>query len=334
MLKLLLFAIFSAVSIVPAAEPALPSGGKKSLKILGIGNSFLRNATSALPKIVSEAGHELTLGVGAPGGRSLKNHYDAAMISEENPDDPRGRLYEYKSRKMSLKEILTAEKWDIVTIQQASPESWKSDSFRPYARNLLDYIKKYAPDAEVVYHQTWAWRPDHTRMGMDKQPAGFMYRELTRNYHASAREIGIKRIIPVGDAFQLAAESPEWKFERDPDFDYADPEYPSLPNEKNSIHGGFAWRTPSSGDVDVEVDASKLAGDGAGKVFRLDGSHANATGCYLAACVWFEFLYGEDVRKVESTPSWLTPERAASLREIAHQAVNGLRPKAWPADVP
>ena len=101
---------------------------------------------------------------------------------------------------MTLREMLTAEKWDYVTIQQASPKSFKIETYRPYAQNLVDYIRRHAPQAEVVFHQTWAWREDHTRMGMDQKPRGFMYRELTKAYHTIAREVGIKRIIPVGDA--------------------------------------------------------------------------------------------------------------------------------------
>ena len=141
-----------------------------------------------------------------------------------------------------------------------------------------------------------------------------MYQELTRNYHTIAKEVGIKKIIPVGNAFQLAEETPEWKFARDPDFDYSNPIYPELPKEPNSLNGGFAWRGT----------------DGTDKVFKLDGSHANGAGSYLAACVWYEFFFGGDVRKITRNPRFLG-ERAASLREFAHQAVNGTRPKAWPS---
>ena len=299
---------------------AAPSIEKKSLKILGIGNSFLKNATNMLPSIVKDSGHELILGVAAPGGRTIQNHCEAALLGETNPQDPKAKLYEYNKQKMTLKEMLTAQKWDYVTIQQSSPTSFKIDTYRPYAQNLYDYIKKYAPQAEVVFHQTWAWRPDHNRMNMDINPPGFMYQELTRNYNTIAKEVGIKKIIPVGNAFQLAEETPEWKFARDPDFDYNNPKYPELPKEPNSLNGGFAWREPTGGD-----------NDGADKVFKLDGSHANGAGSYMAACVWYEFFFGEDVRKITNNPGFLG-ERSASLREFAHQAVNGTRPKAWPSD--
>ncbi|MBT7256598.1 MAG: DUF4886 domain-containing protein, partial [Planctomycetaceae bacterium] len=233
-------AVYSLALTQSVHAQASPSIETKSLKILGIGNSFLKNATNMLPGIVKDSGHELILGVAAPGGCTIQRHYDAALLGEANPEDPKAKLYDYNNQKMTLKEMLTAEKWDYVTIQQSSPNSFKIDTYRPYAQNLYDYIKKYTPEAEVVFHQTWAWRPDHNRMNMDKNPPGFMYQELTRNYNTIAKEVGIKKIIPVGNAFQLAEETPEWKFARDPDFDYSNPIYPELPKEPNSLNGGFA----------------------------------------------------------------------------------------------
>lgn len=154
-----------------------------------------------------------------------------------------------------------------------------------------------------------------------------MYQELTKAYYTIAQELGI-RIIPVGNAFQLAVECPEWRFERDPDFDYENPKYPDLPNEKNSLNGGFAWRAKSLKDNEKpDEDAAK------NYAFKLDGSHASGYGAYLAACVWFEFFYQEDVREIQTAPKFLG-ERAASLREIAHKTVaGGVCPAAWPEEL-
>ena len=294
---------------------------KKSLKILGIGNSFLMNATNNLPGMVKKGGHELIFGLAR--ASSLQSHYDAALLSEKNPEDPKARIYKVQrgwwgidpKQNLNLKEMLSGEKWDYVTLQQNSPNSYEIDTYRPVTQNLCNYIKKYAPQAEIVFHQTWPWRPDNHRKGMNKKPAGFMYRGLTRSYYTIAKEVGIKKIIPVGTAFQLAEESPEWKFERDPNFNYDNPKYPEVPKEKNSLHGGWAWR--DRGDK---------------KVFKLDGSHAGGGGYLLGASVWYEFFYGEDVRKLVGGPSYLTNKQNIALRKFARQAVNGVRPKAWPSD--
>ena len=109
---------------------------------------------------------------------------------------------------------------------------------------------------------------------------------------------------------------PEWKFARDPDFDYNNPKYPELPKEPNSLNGGFAWRGT----------------DGADKVFKLDGSHTNGSRQLSGRlCVVWNFSLERNVREMKRNPTFLG-ERAASLRDFAHQAVNGARPKAWPSD--
>lgn len=307
-------------------QPAAPDEGKKTIKILGLGNSFLRNATQMLPGLVESAGHEMILCKAAPGGWTLERHHAAAMLNEANPEIPTGKPYTYNGKKMSLKDLLIAEKWDFVTIQQSSPNSFKIDTYRPHAQNLYDYIEKNAPDAEVVFHQTWAWREDNPRMQMNENPNAFMYEGLTRSYYTIAKEVGIARIIPVGNAFRLASESPEWTFERDPEFDYANPQYPNLPKEKNSLNGGFAWRNTAT-------DKAEDKGTGPSKVFSLDGSHANSAGMYLGACVWFEFFFEDDVRKIKANPGFLG-ERASSLRDIAHKVVTeDVRPAAWPRDL-
>ena len=54
----------------------------------------------------------------------------------------------------------------------------------------------------------------------------------------------------------------------------------------------------------------------------LDAHHANGAGTYLGSCVWYEFLFNDDVTKLTKyQPKGLTAEQAASLRKIAHETV-------------
>ena len=43
--------------------------------------------------------------------------------------------------------MIKAAKWDIVTIQQGSPESWNKAKTQPAADELIAYIRKNAPQA-------------------------------------------------------------------------------------------------------------------------------------------------------------------------------------------
>src|SRR3546814_7918757 len=62
-------------------------------------------------------------------------------------------------------ELLVGQPWDIVTLQQNSMNSSDLDTYRPYASHLYHYIREHQPHAEVIVHQTWAYRSDAEQFG-------------------------------------------------------------------------------------------------------------------------------------------------------------------------
>ena len=313
-----LIASYLMIVVTLAGQDVRAQGETKKVNILVIGNSFSGNALKYLEKIVVSAGDcEMKVGHASIGGCPLEKHLNLAMKHEKNPSDPEGMPYTLAGKKGGLKEMLSADKWDCATIQQYSMYSFKIDTFRPHAKELCDYIRKYAPQAEIIFHQTWAYRSDDPLFvkGFTQEK---MYQELTKAYYTVAGETGIKRVIPVGNAFQLTSESQEWAFKRDPSFDYSNPKQPGLPAEPHSLHAGFGWR--KKGDKTS---------------FSYDGHHAGPAGEFLAGCVWCESLFGKDVRKTGFKPEKMTPEDAAFLKSIAHKAViEDVKPAAWPFSGP
>ncbi|MFK5922887.1 MAG: DUF4886 domain-containing protein [Verrucomicrobiota bacterium] len=294
---------FSVASLLVFSQ--LPCSAKETVKLLTVGNSFAINATQYLPDLVkSFPDCELLLGAANIGGAPLDKHYKLAIESET---DGNIKPYRYrkagskeKSRKVNLKEILAAEKWDVITIQQYSAYSFKREKFVPYFKNLHDYIKKQVPQARIMVHQTWAYRADDARFRKQEFKQADMYRLLTENYRFFAKKSQCA-ILPSGAAFDLCRkkQQPAFSFP-DPDFDYADPVKGSLPKQEGSLNVGWRW--------------SK------GK-FSLDAHHANERGCYLAACVWFEKLFGKDVRQTDFVPDVLQKADAKFLQQIAHETV-------------
>ena len=134
------------------------------------------------------------------GGCPLDRHWKLVEANEKNPADKA-----YHGKKYSLKDMLQKEKWDIVTVQQASHLSWKPESYEPYLTNLIDYIRKYAPTAEIVIQQTWAYRFDDNRYKGWKIGQQEMYDKLTQAYRKAAEEHKL-RVIPTGYAVQLGRE--------------------------------------------------------------------------------------------------------------------------------
>jgi len=275
----------------------------KFVKVLAVGNSFSENATDYLQQIVagSPVPCKLTLGKASIGGCDFDRHNRHAAVHEKDPDDPEGKPY---LGKKSLKEMLLAEKWDYITIQQVSVKSYLPETFEPEAKKLYDYIKKYAPQAEVVIHQTWAYRSDDSgyKDGFGGSQKA-MYEGLCKAYGGLADELHC-RIIRCGDTMELARRSPDWGDAGAVKWDSSKAKYPELPDQRLSLHSGYSWVK------NKEKDKWEI---------HYDGHHASDTGKYLLSCVWFEFFF--DVSCVDNTfvPEKLSKDDAAILRRIAHE---------------
>ncbi len=290
-----------------SAEDVRKDGAVKELKMLAIGNSFSGNALSQFTKIAAAQGVKLEYAHAMIGGCPLEKHVKLAMKFEEDPKNPEGSPYKKDGKSVSLKELLRAGDWQVVSIQQYSAYSFKPQTYRPYAKELCDYIRKYAPKAEIVIHETWPYRPDNANTFKDGFTEKDMYQGLVKSYYGIAKELGIKRIIPVGDAFQLAYEAQP--FVVDSSFDPKKAVKPELPKQEPSLHVGWFWK---------------------GDKLVYDHGHANLRGCYLAGLVWYGALCGADPTKVAYAPAGISEEDAKFLRGIAKDAVDGKRAADFP----
>ena len=297
----------------PGGRPVAVAEGRKAVRLLVIGNSFASDATFFLDELAAAGGHTLVLGRAFIPGAPLDRHVRHALAHEEDPNDPDGKPYTMSGEKVSLKEMLQSDDWEYVTIQQASMKSFNVDSYRPHARQLADYVRKYAPRAHLVLHETWAYRSDNPMFGEGKVTRQEMYDGLHAAYRTIAREIDAAGIIPVGTAFENALNDPRWVFRAPANVDRAAFAYPDLPAQENSLHVGYKWPAPST---QAATKPAEMA---------YDGSHASAAGRYLGACTWYGFFFG-DVRGVDFAPEGVTPQQAATLRDVAHGTVKERAP--------
>ena len=248
---------------------------EKSLKVLAVGNSFSANAMRYFSDIVKASGNTVEAKNASIGGCDFARHMRHADAFEANPDDPEGRPY---AGKRSLKDMLTMEKWDVVTIQQYSIESCKPETYHPHADRLIAYIKKYAPQAEIVVHATWAysegdkWFSDRAKNAAQPASTDEMFKRVSATYEQFAKENGM-RLIPSCYAIESAR--------RDP------------------AYGKLGKQTISK-----------------------DCHHCAPAGEYLLGCVWFEFLYGQNVVGNSFVPKGVSAGDAATLQGVAHRVVS------------
>ncbi len=288
------------------APPAKIAKPAKTVRLITVGNSFSQNTTRHLNDLVKAAGNVLVHQPLAVGGASLQLHWDKAQAHEKDPQAA-GGLY---GNKRSLKQELTAQPWDFVTLQQASIKSHDIATYRPFAKQLHDYIKQHAPKAEVLIHQTWAYRVDDPRFSVAAPKAGEpatqadMYRMLTSAYTTIATELGAHR-IPIGDAFYFADTDTKWGYLPDAKYDFKNKTQTALPNQTHSLHVG--WRMAKQKDGKTTLG--------------MDGHHANMAGEYLGACVFYEVIFGESAVGNTFIPAGLDKAHAHFLQETAHKSV-------------
>jgi hypothetical protein len=294
-----------ALVLSPLLAAAQDRPQAKTVRLLTVGNSFSQNATKYLDQIVEADGNTLIHHRCVIGGSGPDQHLAKAAIHEKDPDDKAGLYGTGKSLKLEL----LAEKWDIITIQQASIRSHDAANYRPAARELYDYIRKYAPESEVVLHETWAYRMDDPRFTMPSDKPGEpgtqkeMYDGLSAAYRTIGEELGV-RLIPVGDAIYAADTDPVWGYRPDVNFDPETAQPPALPDQTHSLHVGWRW-----------VD------DAGNKALRMDGHHANTPGEYLGGLVFYESLYGTSAVGITFHPDGMDADYAHFLQETAHKAV-------------
>ncbi|WAC21154.1 DUF4886 domain-containing protein [Luteolibacter sp. SL250] len=343
---------------------------KAQVKLLTIGNSFANDATAYLPAMAKAAGKDLLLFRANLGGCTFERHARHMKAFELDPADPQGSPYrgsvihsladdvsapkiasggnevDPKSKEVpknfSLRQALELEKWDYVTIQQVSNTSFQFETFEPYAGELIAYIRKYAPTAEIVIHQTWAYREDCPlyKDGFDQQK---MFDGLVAAYGQLAEKYSL-RTVPVGTAMQEARKLPRWSFKYpDPAFNYKEPLPGTSPVQPGSLNVGWtvkktmvaveepapvgepapagqpapAAEPATGGTTIVKAEPKKVEK----LVASLDFKHCNAEGRYLGASVFYGFLFGGKVAENTFVPPVVKPEDAAVLRGIADQVL-------------
>lgn len=169
------------------------------MNILAIGNSFSTDATRYLHRIAKAAGVKLNVVNLYIGGCSLERHY-RNMLSGE-------RAYELQYNgeatgfSVSLDEALLNREWDVITLQQASHLSTKSETFLPYISALYYYVRKCAPKAKICLHETWAYESGSLRLkdlfGLDRYDE--MLADVKRAYSDIYEALGFDGMIPSGE---------------------------------------------------------------------------------------------------------------------------------------
>lgn len=174
-------------------------------KILAIGNSFSQDATRYIEAM---AEGELLVRNCYIGGCSLQRHWNNVVVDAAEYDYEKDAV---ALEKIALSDALTREKWDYITVQQVSSQSGFYDSYEPFMRDLLAYVKETCPKAKIVFHRTWPYEDNSQHgsfplYGCDRTA---MYEAIVRATDRVATHYGLP-IIDCGTAVYKGAKLPEF----------------------------------------------------------------------------------------------------------------------------
>jgi hypothetical protein len=195
------FLLVSLIAVLPSSA--------KVIKVLAVGNSFSQDAVEQyLYELAAAQGDSLIIGNAYIAGCSIDTHYNNLLN-----DKP---AYVYRKvvggvkavrNKATLKSIIRDERWDIITLQQASQLAGISSSYSNLAQ-LKRLITSYTSNLRVqfMWHMTWAYAADFTQ----ERFAAYHYdqREMYSAIVGTMQNVvpavgGFRRIIPSGIAIQL-----------------------------------------------------------------------------------------------------------------------------------
>lgn len=171
------------------------------MDILSIGNSFSEDAQRYLHRIAKADGVVLNTFNLFIGGCSLFRHYQNMLF--EKSAYTLQMNGESTGFPVSIKDALLNREWDVVTIQQVSSKAPYYDTYQPYLDKLLEYIRLYAPKAEIAFHETWAYEQGSKRLTEELGYCDYtdMFKDIEKSCKQAVKEADIDFFIPSGKLF-------------------------------------------------------------------------------------------------------------------------------------
>ena len=273
---------------------------KEVLDILMIGSSSCYYYVEELYAVADAAGYQLNVTNLYQGGCTIKKHWEYI----ENPADAKGKCQYFVSGSLgrykhptitTTPEALAFADWDVICVQQPWSVQGAADyetgmaACTPYAANMINYIRQQCPEAELYWHQNWAYAVGYQHpVNEDDDPTNDDPNKDMLDITVQNRVHSVIRQV----ALTVCEE-----------------------NNVKRVPSGEAWQLARAivGDTLCKID---LCHDG-----------DSQGGQYLNACVWFETLTGESClgNTWRPTDYTLNEEKLLILQECAHNAVAAMR---------
>lgn len=256
---------------------------QKPIKVLAIGNSYAVDAYAYLDDIAILEGVNLELRIAQMGGATFTKHWKVWTAETEA-----GRKkYTENGEAVDIAHFLEdGTEYDFITIQQSSAHSGNREKYLEDGENVVKYIRERQPKAEILIHKTWSnekGSPVEAFEDYYKSNQEWMTEEIDWCVNNASEVLGkVKtdsglevspggkplRIIPAGDAVNIARQSPMFQ---------------------TTHNGNYTWTTYKEPENMEKLYPDRVS-------LHRDSYHlSHKYGRYMVALVWFSCLTGKSV---------------------------------------
>ena len=181
--------------------------GKRTIKILSIGNSYSRDNFSYVPALLENiCGINVVFGILYKGGCTLSQHYDIFNADGNYPYFDKYTSENGRWTTTSDYNCITAlneENWDIITLQQQSNASRDYTTYQPYLSNLINLLCQKAEHTfKLGWLLTMSYPTGYSLLSPDTSDE--MYNKIVTASLSALADTPISFIIPCGTATQNA----------------------------------------------------------------------------------------------------------------------------------
>lgn len=204
----LLLAVVFVISLLTVSTTERTAAASDPVKILFIGNSFSEDTSAYLYNIATSNGKNVVVAEAHIGGMGLADH-----IEKINGNKAHYRYVRYDKtgrttvRNRTLGQLLRADDWDIVFMQQNSQNSGQHSTFQPYLNQLHDYVLRNVKNntrVKVGLNGTWAYATTYHSFPSYAPNQLVMYDAITNAYKTELSLRSYDYYIPSGTAIQNA----------------------------------------------------------------------------------------------------------------------------------
>ncbi len=183
----------------------------EKLKLLSISNSYGKNALWELPEICKQTGVEnVDVAVMYIAGCSLDQHWENIQNNNAVYEVFRNNNGSWTStQNCTIDSLLTEGDWDIITTQNSSGLSGRTDGYKNL-NNVADYIKGKCPNSKLVWHLIWGYQNGSKWLTPDNYNGDekFMYESIVNCTNDIVIPSGkFDSVVPVGAAIMNARTS-------------------------------------------------------------------------------------------------------------------------------